>query len=173
MTYKLSPLLPEERRSRIKGCLESGEYIVDQYIIKNLEEYLSLWKEVYTLSDGVSWKKILPYYDENIYFKDSIQEIQGIKAFTEMTERLSQRSKDLEMKVHSSSIQDNLIFVEWEMIISYKKYPKTSLYGVSRILLSEGKIIEQRDYYDLWGDIFDNIRFISGGYRKFMRRKFG
>jgi len=35
------------------------------------------------------------------------------------------------------------------------------------------KIIEQRDYYDLWGDIFDNIPRFSVMYRKFMKKKFG
>jgi len=61
----------------------------------------------------------------------------------------------------------------WEMIISYKKYPKTSIFGVSRTTLKDGKIIEQRDYYDLWGDIFDNIKFFRRGYRRFMRKRFG
>ena len=39
--------------------------------------------------------------------------------------------------------------------------------------LEEGKIIEQRDYYDLWGDIFDNIPRFGKAYRRFMKRKFG
>ena len=52
----------------------------------------------------------------------------------------------------------NIIFIEWEMTISYKKNPSSVLYGSSRVTLNEaGKIAEQRDYYDLWGDIFDNI----------------
>jgi hypothetical protein len=48
------------------------------------------------------------------------------------------------------------------------------LYGASRITLNEGgKIIEQRDYYDLWGDIFDNIPIFKKIYRKFMKNRFG
>ena len=35
------------------------------------------------------------------------------------------------------------------------------------------KIVEQRDFYDLWGDIFDNIPFFRRVYRGFMRWKFG
>ena len=37
----------------------------------------------------------------------------------------------------------------------------------------DGKIIAQRDYYDLWGDIFDNIKFIAISYRRFMKKRFG
>lgn len=146
---------------------------MDSYKIKDLEHYLSMWTTIHSSPDGPSWDHILPYYDENIYFRDTVQELKGIKAFTTMTKRLSRRSKNMEMVIHNSSMLDNLIFIEWEMIISYKQYPKTSIYGVSRTTLREGKIIEQRDYYDLWGDIFDNIKFFGKIYRRFMRKRFG
>ena len=141
--------------------------------IKDLAHYLLLWEGIHADSDGPHWDHILPYYDEEIYFKDTVQEIRGIKDFTEMTKRLSRRSKNLKMVIHSSSMSDNIIFVEWELVISYKKYPETSIYGVSRTTLKDGKIIEQRDYYDLWGDIFNNISFFRPGYRRFMKKRFG
>ena len=141
--------------------------------IRDLDHYLSLWTAIHAAPDGPSWDHLLPYCDEDIYFKDTVQEIKGIEAFTAMTERLAKRSKNLQMVVHNSGMQDNLIFVEWEMIISYKKYPKTSIFGVSRTTLKDGRIIEQRDYYDLWGDIIDNIKFLGKGYRRFMRKRFG
>ena len=48
------------------------------------------------------------------------------------------------------------------------------MYGSSRLTINEkGKIAEQRDYYDLWGDIFDNIPRFGKMYRKFMIKKFG
>jgi len=146
---------------------------MDDYTIKSLEQYLSLLTDIHS-SEGTSrWDHIIPYYDEEIYFRDTVQEIRGLDHFVAMTQRLSKRSKNLEMVIKNSSMQNNVIFVEWEMILSYKIYPKTSLFGVSRITLKKGKIIEQRDYYDLWGDIFDNIKFFGKGYRRFMRKRFG
>jgi hypothetical protein len=60
------------------------------------------------------------------------------------------------------------------MTILFRKTRSSILYGTSRLTLDEnGKIIEQRDYYDLWGDIFDNVPFFKKSYRKFMRRVFG
>jgi hypothetical protein len=91
-----------------------------------------------------------------------------------MTERLTKRSKDLKMKIVKAVMEENIIFIEWEMTIKFKKNPSSVLYGSSRLTLNEeGKIIEQRDYYDLWGDIFDNIPRFGKAYRKFMIRKFG
>lgn len=90
-----------------------------------------------------------------------------------MTRRLARRSKNLEFLVHNSVMEGDLIFFDWEMIISYKNYPKSSVFGSTRILLRDGKILQQRDYYDLWGDIFDNIPVVRKVYRRFMRKRFG
>ncbi len=133
-----------------------------------------LWTKTYNTDGKPDWSHILPYYDKDIYFKDSIQELRGIEDFKAMTERLSERSKDLEMKIVNLSGNADKIFIEWEMTISYKKNPSSVLYGSSRLTLNaDGRIIEQRDYYDLWGDIFDNIPRFGKIYRKFMKRKFG
>jgi len=138
------------------------------------ELLLDLWSKTYNTEGKPDWSHILPYYDNSIYFKDSIQEIRGIEEFTAMTERLTRRSKDLKMNIVKAVMEENIIFIEWEMTLSFKKYPSSILYGSSRLTLNnEGKIIEQRDYYDLWGDIFDNIPRFGKAYRKFMKRKFG
>jgi limonene-1,2-epoxide hydrolase len=135
---------------------------------------LDLWSKTYNTEGKIDWSHILPYYDNNIYFRDSIQEIRGIEEFTAMTERLTKRSKDLKMNIVKAVMEENIIFIEWGMTLKFKKNPSSVLYGSSRLILNkEGKIIEQRDYYDLWGDIFDNIPRFGKAYRKFMKRKFG
>jgi len=133
-----------------------------------------LWSKTYNTEGKPDWSHILPYYDKNILFRDSIQEIRGIEEFTAMTERLTKRSKDLKMNIVNAVMEENIIFIEWEMTLSFKKYPSSILYGSSRLTLNkEGRIAEQRDYYDLWGDIFDNIPRFGKAYRKFIIRKFG
>lgn len=148
---------------------ESGkEYKLTLEIVKEL------WAKTYNTEGKPDWSHILPYYDVNIYFRDSIQEIRGLEPFIAMTERLTKRSKDLKMHIVHAIMEGNIIFLEWEMTISYKKYPSSKMYGVSRLTLNnDGKIIEQRDYYDLWGDIFDNIPRFGKMYRRFMKKKFG
>jgi len=135
---------------------------------------LDLWSKTYNTEGKPDWSHILPYYDKNIYFRDSIQELYGIEEFTAMTVRLTERSKDLKMNIIKAVAEENIIFIEWEMTIKFKKNPSSILYGSSRLTLNkEGNIIEHRDYYDLWGDIFDNIPRFGKAYRRFMRRKFG
>lgn len=138
------------------------------------ELFLDLWSKTYNTEGKPDWSHILPYYDNNIYFRDSIQEIHGIEEFTAMTERLTKRSKDLKMNIVNAVMEKNIILMEWEMTLSFKKYPSSVLYGSSRLTLNnERKITAQRDYYDLWGDIFDNIPRFGKVYRRFMSKKFG
>jgi limonene-1,2-epoxide hydrolase len=133
-----------------------------------------LWAKTYDADGRPDWSHILPYYDDQIYFRDSIQEIRGIEAFKAMTQRLAKRSKDLSMRVVRVTKQENIVFLEWEMTIKYRNNPSAVMYGSSRLTINkDGKIAEQRDYFDLWGDIFDNVPGFGKLYRKFMRFLFG
>ena len=157
-----------------KEMMYMEEFKTEREFRLTLELVKELWSKTYNTNGKPDWSHILPYYDDNIYFKDTIQEIRGIAEFKEMTDRLTERSKDLNMKLVKVVQQGDDIFIEWEMTISYKKYPSSILYGLSRLTINEqGRIIEQRDYYDLWGDIFDNIPSFDKRYRKFMKKKFG
>ncbi|MBD3286165.1 DUF2358 domain-containing protein [candidate division WOR-3 bacterium] len=140
----------------------------------NVRKIRELWSKTYNEQGRVDWSHIMPYYDEDIRFRDSIQEIHGIDEFRAMHERLSRRSNDLKMNIVNAIQQGNVIFIEWEMTIVFKGSPNSILYGSSRLSVNdEGKIASQRDYFDLWGDIFDNIPKFNKVYRRFMRKKFG
>ena len=147
---------------------------MDTFCITSADQIRELWSKTYNTEGKPDWSHILPYYDDNILFKDTIQEIRGIEEFKKMTERLAERSKELKMAVLRVIMEDKVVFVEWEMTILFKKTRTSVIYGASRLSISEeGKIIEQRDYYDLWGTIFDNIPSFRKPYRRFMRKHFG
>lgn len=146
----------------------------ENFTINHVDQIIELWSKTYNQQGKPDWSHIIPYYAEDMEFRDSIQYIKGKTEFTAMTERLTERSQDLQMNIVRAIKEEKTIFIEWEMTISYKKRPSSVLYGTSRLSLNEaGKIVFQRDYYDLWGDIFDNIPRFNKIYRKFMHRKFG
>jgi hypothetical protein len=148
--------------------------IAQEYQIKSKEHLRELWTEIYNTDGKPDWSHIIPYYDENIHFQDTVQQINGIQEFKEMTERLVKRSENLQMNVKNVLQENNIMFLEWEMTLSFKKRPNSTIYGASRVTLNDiNQIIDQRDYYDLWGDIFDNIPRFGKMYRKFMKKKFG
>ncbi|SHN58725.1 nuclear transport factor 2 family protein [Fervidobacterium gondwanense] len=144
------------------------------YTITSLEQLLQLWTKTYNSEGKPDWSHLLPYYDENIHFRDTVQEIHGIEEFKKMVERLTKRSQELHMNILNAVMDGNIIFVEWDMIINFRKTKTSVVHGASRLVIGgNGKIVDQRDYYDLWGDIFDNIPGFGKLYRKFMKRVFG
>ena len=142
--------------------------------ILNLETVRELWSKTYNTSGKPDWSHLFPYYHENIVFQDSIQKVSGKRDFESLCNRLAERCRELKMEILDLSQTGNIIFMQWEMTMMFKKFPSSILYGCSKLTLDEdSKIIEQRDYYDLWGDIFDNIPRFGKAYRKFMHKKFG
>ena len=125
---------------------ETDNQKTEEFRIENVEQIKELWSKTYNTEGKPDWSHILPYYADDIYFRDSIQGIHGIEEFSAMTKRLSDRSRDLKMRVVRAMKEDQTIFVEWEMTISFKTRPSSVLYGASRLSLNdEGKIAEQRD----------------------------
>jgi limonene-1,2-epoxide hydrolase len=140
----------------------------------NADTVRELWSQTYNTQGKPDWSHIYPYYHPDLVFQDSIQRIQGISEFTALCERLTKRCEELRMDVHAVAQNANVIFMNWTMTMIFRKSPSTPVYGATRLTLHpDGRIIEQRDYYDLWGDIFNGIPYFKGLYRRFMRRFFG
>ena len=138
------------------------------------ELVLDLWSRTYNTSGKPDWSHIFPYYDENIIFQDTIQKVEGKQDFVEMCNRLTDRCEELRMKITSIASNENVIFMEWEMTMIFRKTPSTTLFGCTKLTLGDkGMITHQRDYYDLWGDIFKNVPGMKKAYPRFMHRVFG
>jgi hypothetical protein len=134
----------------------------------------SLWSKTYNAQGKPDWSHIFPYYHPQIVFQDSVQRLEGIDQFKAMCGRLTKRCKKLQMDIDSIVQDANVIFMNWQMTMSFRKSPATPIIGSTKLILHEdGRIIEQRDYYDLWGDIFNGIPGFRRLYRGFMRRFFG
>ena len=133
-----------------------------------------LWSKTYNAHGKPDWSHLYPYYHPEVIFQDSIQRIEGIKEFVALCERLTRRCENIQMEILSIAQDSNTILMDWIMTMAFKKYPSTPVYGSTKLILHEdGRIIEQRDYFDLWGDILNGIPLLKKRYRSFMRRVFG
>ena len=138
------------------------------------DRILELWSKTYNTEGKPDWSHLFPYYNDQIVFEDSIQRIEGIDDFKEMCKRLTKRCEQLNMEILSIVKDANIIFFQWKMTMIFNKYPSTPVFGCSKLTIGEdNRIIHQRDYFDLWGDIFNGIPYFRGPYRKFLRKHFG
>ena len=140
----------------------------------DLDTVAALWSKTYNTEGKPDWSHIFPYYHPDVVFQDSIQRIEGKEEFIALCHRLTERCKQLRMDVHSVARNGDVFFLQWTMTMMFNKFPSTPVYGSTVLKLhADGRIIAQRDYYDLWGDIFNGIPWFHAPYRRFMRRKFG
>jgi len=146
----------------------------ERHAVLSVDTVKELWSKTYNSEGKPDWTHILPYYHPEIVFRDSIQTIEGIEAFTRMCHRLTRRCSKLIMDIHGIARKDNTIVMEWTMTMVFRRLPCTEMHGCTRLTLHEdGRIVEQRDYYDLWGDIYDRVPVFRPIYRAFMKRFFG
>ena len=148
---------------------------MDEKILElNKENVLSLWSKTYNTQGKPDWSHIFPYYHDDIVFQDSIQRIEGKAEFVKMCGRLTKRCKELKMDIKSIAQNGNIIMMDWEMTMIFRRSPSTPIFGSTKLTTDENnQIINQRDYYDLWGDIYNGIPGFRRLYRWFMRRFFG
>jgi limonene-1,2-epoxide hydrolase len=138
------------------------------------ERIRELWSRTYNRDGKPDWSHLFPYYHEDIIFEDSIQRIEGKAEFTAMCGRLAKRCERLNMDILSIVMDSQDVFFEWKMVMMFKKFPSTPLYGCTKLTLGEdNRIVKQRDYIDIWGTILNGIPALRGAYWKFMRRYFG
>ena len=111
------------------------------------------------------------FYDENVIFIDPTQKRIGLKSYIQAQNNLVNRCDDILLETHSSSINNDVGFVEWTMIL--KIMGKEFIYpGTTRLIFSsKGKIKEHRDYFDFCGPTFAPIP-ILGGFIKWVYKLF-
>ena len=140
----------------------------------SVEEVRELWSKTYNKQGKPDWSHIFHLYNENIIFQDSIQKIEGKDEFLKMINRLTKRCKSLHMELYNITKTDNIVMMDWKMTMSFRVFPESPMFGATKLTFNdEGSIIEQRDYYDLWGDIYDRVPGFGIFYRWFMRSFFG
>lgn len=138
------------------------------------EQFRELWSRTYNTEGKPDWSHIFPYYHEDIIFEDCIQRIEGIEAFQAMCARLTKRTTQLTMEILTIATTSNQILFDWKMVMMFKKYPPTPVYGCTKLTFGpDNRITHQRDYFDMWGDIFNGIPYFKKPYRRFLHRHFG
>lgn len=118
--------------------------------------------------EGVDVTLVRTYYHPDVHFRDAIQDCHGRDEVIEMLLRFAQKCKELRVFVHNVVQDGPVIFVEWRMeIVVNPRLPMLWNDGVTRLLVGEdGLVVDQRDYFDLWGDMIDAFPKASKIYRK-------
>ena len=131
------------------------------------------WTRTYNIEGKPDWANIYRFYHPDIVFSDPIQHHEGMDAFKGMCEKLAQRSKQLHFDIEGLVVGERYFFMQWTMTLEFRRAPMTPMHGCSKFTLSDdGRIIGQRDYYDMWGDVFAGVPGMKKLYPAFMKKLF-
>ncbi len=119
-----------------------------------------------------NWTAVLPYYADDVAYRDPIVEIDGIDTMTSFLGRLFASGPDLVTTVETESLVDGVYTATWTMTGSFGGVP-FSAPGMSIVVFGEGerKVHYARDYYTE-GDIMINVPELTEavvGFRTFYR----
>ena len=132
-----------------------------------------VWTKTYNVDGKPDWSNIYPYYHPQIIFQDPIQRHEGIEAFKAMCEKLAGRCEQLHFDIEDVLVGDGIFFMQWTMTLEFRRTPMTPMHGCTKFtLIDDGRIVGQRDYYDMWGDVFANVPGMRKLYPALMTKLF-
>ena len=134
--------------------------------MKNLKE-LKIWYE--NLKEG-SLDEMEFFYDENAFFKDPFNEIEGrdklMKIFAHMFETLEKPQFVILDTIENSSCA----FLTWDFFLRIKGRG-LKIHGSSHLKFNEeNRIVYHRDYWDVGEEILLNVPFIRLMYSYFRKK---
>ncbi|OJH41104.1 nuclear transport factor 2 family protein [Cystobacter ferrugineus] len=112
----------------------------------------------------------LSLYDEHIQFQDPLQRVSGLAAYAELNRRFLARARRIEISVEEMAEQEGRLFASWRMHFAPRLGPELTLEGVSHLRVREGRIVYQRDHFDVAGGVASAVPGLSALYRAVLTR---
>lgn len=116
--------------------------------------------------------ELLSLYDENVHFRDPVHDVQGRSAFAEMNRKFLRSVRSLEIDVVDLVEGERSFFVAWTMRLTPRVGPAVSVDGVTHVRHRDGKIVEQRDHFDMAGSALDALPGVGAAYRTIVGKLF-
>lgn len=88
-------------------------------------------------------------YADDLRFEDPMQVTTTLEAFIATTERLVRRARELSFTVASIVGTDDEFCLTWTMTFAPKVGPLIEVDGVSHFRARDGRVVHQRDFWDL------------------------
>ena len=123
----------------------------------NIDNYIKIFESL-NLGNLNKFDKLL---DENIYFEDPFNKVNGIENFKRIFSNTLKNLDDVEIKVLNIISKNNIHIIKWEMI--YFAFNKNnSISGLSEVTISENnKIVSHIDYWDSYNNFFIKLPFFG------------
>ncbi len=136
---------------------------MNQEIIEKFKDYFAQMN----FNDDFILREI---YSDNVVFTDPIHELHGIEKLIEYFKKLNDNLIEGSFQFIDEASIDNKAYLVWEMNLKLKKPNKhVKASGIS-VLIIDGKIVSQRDFFDAGELFYENIP-VLGSIIRFLKKK--
>ena len=111
-----------------------------------------------------SVKGIGRVYSSSVTFVDPVTQHHGLEALTAYFEGLLTRCQTCSFDINSSERAGSAAYVGWTMVYSHPHLnsgEKIRVDGFSLLKLAQGRIVHQRDYYDMGAMIYEQVPLLG------------
>lgn len=135
------------------------------------KQTLENFKKYFSQVDVNNNSLLTDIYSDNVVFTDPIHQIQGIKKLIQYFNKLNENLIEGSFFFTDVSINDDKAYLCWDMTLKLKKPKKIiNATGFSVLTFKEGKIIKQRDFFDVGELFYENIP-ILGSIVRYIKKK--
>ena len=123
----------------------------------NIENYIKLFENL-NLENLNKFDELL---EENFYFEDPFNKVNGIKNFKRIFSNTLKNLDDVKFKVSNIISKKNIHIIKWEM--TYFAFNKSNcIFGLSEVTISENnKIVSHIDYWDSYNNFYTQIPYFG------------
>lgn len=115
-------------------------------------------------------RQLSELYDEHVYFQDPIQSLTGLTELVEMFRRMVRRARQLRFEVLDAATEGEHLFFTWKMYFTPRAGVPLTFEGTTHARVRLGKVVYQRDYWDLLGSMADSMPFVAPVYRSLVAK---
>ncbi len=109
-------------------------------------------------------ERLAPLYDPNVVFRDPLQTIHGRDAFLAMNRRIMGRARRLSFEVTDAVGREGTLFLAWKMMYEPHVGPTLSFEGATHARVRKGRIVEQRDHWDMLSTVAASLPLVRHVY---------
>jgi limonene-1,2-epoxide hydrolase len=106
-------------------------------------------------------------YSEHLRYENPIQRVEGVDAFLRLLRHMTTRWAPFSMQIDEGLESAERIVGRFRLVFRPTFLRRTlDIEGLTRCVISDGQIIEQRDYYDVMSSAVDAVPLAGPVYRK-------
>ncbi len=127
-------------------------------------DILSHFIEVFTHLNSDNIDLLDSIYAKEIVFKDPAHEISGLDSLKSYMSKLYRNLRSYEVTVCDVLESHSVIYVTWHMKFAHPKLNsghEINFEGISRLKVSEGKIVRHQDYFDLGAMVYEQVPILG------------